>query len=791
MATGLLGTEAIPQNPLFNTKNLIKNIRVPGLSFAGAAPAAGLLTAFYPSSGAGADELAWEAANMRRMMSAQDVIDSHLSQSENNYKTWDFGYQMSEADARAKGYIIPPDPTVTDEERKKNLTLPNIPPDIDLPQHTGDTSGQQVELPQHTGSPPVEWDFPIHTGDTSPPYIPTLDDIIMRSETDEGLLQDDKVTSGILDETAPPFYSKIKKTIEDAKMDKGSADQWTGYINNAGVNQEELDWIGLKDYLADRKSVTKEDVLNFVEMNDLAVQVKDIVLGAESDAIRFTGDTMEMIEGQGTTLTWDSRVPEILRNAAGYQDAKNIVVNDEGLYNQYKEYLRETEQQTADDPITYFLQDEFGMFRGSSDQGKTMFNRPQLITEGDYTDYKEMVFQLPIEGSEFTQGHYTKYPNTFAHARFNTREIDGKKTLFIEELQSDWIHKGKEKGFITGKERTYDIVNKEIDDLVSQRTSGGMSKEEYLPKYNALLEELNDIARLDTGVTSEKVPDIPFKKNWQDIVLKRLIRYASENGFDAIAMTGGNIQADRYDLSKQVNEIIAQKYDDGIHLKVYDLNDSKIIDKEKLSIEELEQHIGKELADKIKLDIEKNPTSQSRHSGMDLKVGGEGLKSMYDKIFSKSLNKIGKKFDAKVELKNLSDFQDLGYAIEDLKALPRRPRQYYFETPDEAYDFITDDEFLNEQFMAWFKSDLNELDPVSLLENANQDEKNAYISEFFRSSAVGDLNEGQEFQLKLKTKDNQLDMWFMDLTPSMKKKAIEAGFPIAYNKPVSPLFQFA
>ena len=164
---------------------------------------------------------------------------------------------------------------------------------------------------------------------------------------------------------------------------------------------------------------------------------------------------------------------------------------------------------------------------------------------------------------------------------------------------------------------------------------------------------------------------------------------------------------------------------------------------------------------------------------------------MYDKIFSKSLNKIGKKFDAKVELKNLYDFQDLGYAIEDLKALPRRPRQYYFETPDEAYDFITDDEFLNEQFMAWFKSDLNELDPVSLLENANQDEKNAYISEFFRSSAVGDLNEGQEFQLKLKTKDNQLDMWFMDLTPSMKKKAIEAGFPIAYNKPVSPLFQFA
>ena len=83
--------------------------------------------------------------------SAQDVIDSHLSQ-ENNYKTWDFGYtnQMSETEARAKGYIIPPKPTVTAEERKRNLTLPNIPPvmeqgwveefpidDSEFPTHTG------------------------------------------------------------------------------------------------------------------------------------------------------------------------------------------------------------------------------------------------------------------------------------------------------------------------------------------------------------------------------------------------------------------------------------------------------------------------------------------------------------------------------------------------------------------------------------------------------------------------------------------------------------------------------
>ena len=50
-----------------------------------------------------------------------------------------------------------------------------------------------------------------------------------------------------------------------------------------------------------------------------------------------------------------------------------------------------------------------------------------------------------------------------------------------------------------------------------------------------------------------------------------------------------------------------------------------------------------------KLDKMKNNTVEGlNYSGLDLKIGGEGLKAMYDEIFSKSLKKIGKKFDAKL-----------------------------------------------------------------------------------------------------------------------------------------------
>ena len=39
--------------------------------------------------------------------------------------------------------------------------------------------------------------------------------------------------------------------------------------------------------------------------------------------------------------------------------------------------------------------------------------------------------------------------------------------------------------------------------------------------------------------------------------------------------------------------------------------------------------------------------------------------------------------------------------------------------------------------------------------------------------------------------NDKLNMWYMNLTDSLKKQSIEAGMPIAFNKPVNPLFNYA
>jgi hypothetical protein len=57
----------------------------------------------------------------------------------------------------------------------------------------------------------------------------------------------------------------------------------------------------------------------------------------------------------------------------------------------------------------------------------------------------------------------------------------------------------------------------------------------------------------------------------------------------------------------------------------------------------LDEVVGKEMAAKIM-----EATEPKEFSGLDLQVGGEGMKGFYDNILPKSLDKLGKKFGAKV-----------------------------------------------------------------------------------------------------------------------------------------------
>ena len=112
---------------------------------------------------------------------------------------------------------------------------------------------------------------------------------------------------------------------------------------------------------------------------------------------------------------------------------------------------------------------------------------------------------------------------------------------------------------------------------------------------------------------------------WTKLGLKVALKEAVKEGADKIAWTTGEQQNDRYDLSKQVDTIDAKRNKDGTYEVQADKDGSKIFGKSDMSIKDIEDTFGKDIAQKIN-------DSESRLiniSGDNLKAGGKGMKGFY------------------------------------------------------------------------------------------------------------------------------------------------------------------
>ena len=230
--------------------------------------------------------------------------------------------------------------------------------------------------------------------------------------------------------------------------------------------------------------------------------------------------------------------------------------------------------------------------------------------------------------------HFGGEPNILASMRLKDRTgPNGEKLLHLEELQSDWHQQGREKGY--GEK--YVVVSP-----WEGRLFEGSKKEAEQFKRDANDPDGLHIAR--SGGTG--IPDAPFKKNWEEMALKRLIHHAAEKGYHGIVVTPGAEQADRYSLANVIDEInvtgrthagtgektrsVALDTVDGRSLRLGVDNDGVVDNVSDPSIQNL---MGKNLSEIVGKDVAKNIMSGGTQtiSGAGLTVGGEGMKSFYDK----------------------------------------------------------------------------------------------------------------------------------------------------------------
>ena len=51
------------------------------------------------------------------------------------------------------------------------------------------------------------------------------------------------------------------------------------------------------------------------------------------------------------------------------------------------------------------------------------------------------------------------------------------------------------------------------------------------------------------------IPAAPFEKNWHEVAMKRMLRYAAENGYDVVAWVNGDQVTERFGLGGVVDDI--------------------------------------------------------------------------------------------------------------------------------------------------------------------------------------------------------------------------------------------
>lgn len=307
-------------------------------------------------------------------------------------------------------------------------------------------------------------------------------------------------------------------------------------------------------------------------------------------------------------------------------------------------------------------------------------------------NYREILLKHPKGGMfEGVPGHFGEEPDILASIRVKDRTgPNGEKILHLEEIQSDWHQQGREKGYLpknhqeqiekmwqqakqaeAAHKKVRDEWEKSRDwrDLLSHRlesldpedssvyTPRRAEIESQLRFHNDKVMDLSpEVMKADEAHRQAKkeyhevmsrtgVPDAPFKKNWHELALKRMIQHAAENGYDQIAITPGEEQAKRYKLSQHVGTVSYNP--DEQHFQAFKPNRETLINEKGASPERVAELIGKDAATRLMA----SPRQMGHHSleGENLDVGGEGMKGFYDKMVPKFLNQFGKKYGAQIQ----------------------------------------------------------------------------------------------------------------------------------------------
>lgn len=542
---------------------------------------------------------------------------------------------------------------------------------------------------------------------------------VAQKPMDEGLFGDSAAQKSFFQSqpTAPAFYSALGRAVDLTKQEKASPEQWLGMLKNAAsVKPEEMKWLGLEDWLKEQSgSVTKAQLQDFIRANQ--IEVKEVAKESPDEAYPVAG-------GAGTKYS-GYRLP--------------------GGEN-YREMLL------------------------------TLPAKPETGLEGP-AGWLEVGNSRSRSGDQNYRSSHWEEPNILAHIRFDDRISDGKKTLHVAEVQSDWHQAGKRKGYVdpTMEARREELTRQREElaqsgALVDGPLVGNPVRDAANERYEELTREIMALYQKPGGV-----PDAPFKTTWPELAMKRMIRYAAEHGYERVSWDTGATNAERYDLSKHIDQVMYHA--DTQRLVALDKNHGTAIDRS-VPPEKVADYIGKEAADKLLNSKQMEGVPIHKLENADLKIGGEGMHGFYDKILPATVNKLVKKFGAKVAEGEIGSSREVqtphfegseptkAQLAQVAEAVEARPTDQRFISP------VTGD---RQMFQINRASNQQALREVRQQMNSGMS-----FADAMERHGSHDLAEifGGKLETRISEENERNTTHAVDITPELRKAAIEQGFPL-------------
>jgi hypothetical protein len=401
-----------------------------------------------------------------------------------------------------------------------------------------------------------------------------------------------------------PFYSALERAVADSPLTKAPAAQWMATLSKTpGVKKEEIEITGLQDYLdglagqtdefkaassqVDAKgNITKEAVLGFVRAN--GVQLEETVLGVEPTerdrqiwAEGYAMDTGHSVE-TGLEI-WDT------------DGGREQFISEQELNTQFDTY----KLPGADDTYREILLSLPDVEGPSTHWDKQNVVAHARITGREDAAGKRVLFIEELQSDWHQKGRDQGYSGAvteerrqeatarrqeafFAFEKAATDFVSATASRFDEvaELYRGVAQQEVDRGMAASLEDTVgmSLSKKHADEATRLRAALADAQDAaavgvLLRAYRSVLmkwdspdwvfgakegkerrtllplKQQADAASLDANEADQAfqdlgrgIPDAPWKKSWDALLMKRMIRYAVDNGFEQIAWINGNQQ---------------------------------------------------------------------------------------------------------------------------------------------------------------------------------------------------------------------------------------------------------